>query len=106
MNISATFEIAGEKHSDTHPAEVVIIIKKNGKQFHVIGLHYEAKEWKANSTREEGLFMKFISGGAPISHPKMQNYINAQYQYAQACYETTGVDKPRSWNLLTVKDVQ
>ena len=108
---TATYQIAGSKLNRQHPAEIVITIKKGDKQVAVIGLTYDIadKTWKVENQgnrdkRAEGLFMKLCNGNKPVSYPATQKYINAQWQYANTCFKTTGVDRPRIWDLLSIND--
>ena len=108
---TATFQIAGSKINRQHPAEIVITIKKGGKQVAVIGLTYDIadKTWKVENQgnpdkRPEGLFMKLCNYNRPVSYPATQKYINAQWQYANTCFKNTGVDRPRIWDLLSIND--
>ena len=100
----ATFQIAGSKINRKHPAEIVITVTKQDKQIAVIGLTYDisSKQWKANDERQEGLFMKLINDNKPVSYTPTQKYINAQWQYANTCFKTTGVDRARNWDLLSI----
>jgi hypothetical protein len=106
---SATFQIAGSKLNRQHPAEIVINIKKGGKQVAVIGLTYDIadKTWKVDNQgnpekRPEGLFMKLCNNNRPVSYPATQKYINAQWQYANTCFKNTGVDRERVWDLISI----
>ena len=107
---SATFQIAGSKINRNHPAEIVITIKKGGKQEAVIGLIYNiaTKEWEVENQgnpdkrkRIEGLFMRLCNDNKPVNYPATQKYINAQWRYANTCFKNTGVDRPRIWDLLS-----
>jgi hypothetical protein len=100
----ATFQIAGSKINRKNPAEIVITVTKQDKQVAVIGLTYDvaSKQWKANDERQEGLFMKLINDNKPVSYTATQKYINAQWQYANTCFKTTGVDRARNWDLLSI----
>lgn len=100
----ANFQISGSKNNRKNPAEIVITVSKQDKQVAVIELTYDiaSKQWKANDERQEGLFMKLINNNKPVSYTPTQKYINAQWQYANTCFKTTGVNRARNWDLLSI----
>ena len=63
-----------------------------------INLVYVNKKWEAASTLDKFNFFACISGGAPIA--RLEDYINAAWNYFNTCTKFTNINRSRKWDIV------